>query len=232
VIALPAPVVETHESIRVVRDDLLPGGTKMRAIMPIIASDDAVEFVYASPAQGYAQVALAHCALAQGRAATVFTAKRKDPHPLTLRAKRAGAKVVLVPFGRLNVVQSRAKAYAAHVGATIIPFGCDVPLCRDEIAAAARTIKPEPKEVWSVAGSGVLTRSLQQAWPGARFFAVVVGSERANVGWAERIECPQPFEDDARQLPPFPSARNYDAKAWAYIKQQASPGALFWNVGA
>lgn len=230
--ALPPPVVEAHGGIRVVRDDLLPGGTKMRAIEPLIAASMAGEFVYASPAQGYAQVALAHCAAAAGRRATVFTAARKDPHPLTQRARRAGAKVVMVPFGRLNVIQARARAYSAEVGASLVPFGCDVPLCRDAIAAAARLIDPAPAEVWSVAGSGVLTRSLQQAWPGARFFAVVVGSERANVGRAERIESPQPFEDDARELPPFPSARNYDAKAWAYIKRQASPGALFWNVGA
>jgi hypothetical protein len=229
---LPAPVVEMHDGIRVVRDDLLPGGTKMRAMMPLIAGSMAGEFVYASPAQGYAQVALAHCATALGRRATVFTAMRKTPHPLTLRAKAAGAKVVLVDFGRLNVVQSRARNYADEVGAMLVPFGCDVPLCRGAVAEAAATIDEPPAEVWTVAGSGVLTRSLQIAWPKARFYAVVVGSEKANVGRATRIECPIAFEDNARLLQPFPSARNYDAKAWEYIKRQASPGALFWNVGA
>ena len=32
--------------------------------------------------------------------------------------------------------------------------------------------------------------------------------------------------------PPFPSAPTYDAKAWKFIKEHASRGALFWNVGA
>ena len=230
--SLPPPHVEAVDRWRVVRDDLLPGGTKMRAILPLVAASPADEFVYASPAQGYAQVALAHRAGMLGRRSAVFTADRKTPHPLTLRARAAGAKVVMVPFGRLNVVQARARAYAQKVGASLVPFGCDVPLCRDAIAAAARLIADPPAEVWTVAGSGVLTRSLQAAWPAARFVAVVVGSERADVGRAERIDSPLPFEADAVDLPPFPSARNYDAKAWGYFRRQASPGALFWNVGA
>lgn len=229
---LPAPVVQAHGSLRVVRDDLLPGGTKMRAIQPLIAASEACEFVYASPAQGYAQVALGYIAAAMGRRATVFTAKRNTPHPLTLAAKAAGATIIQVPFGRLNVVQARARAYAQHTGAALVPFGCDTPLCRDAIAAAAQTIQPPPAEVWTVAGSGTLTRALQQAWPEAKFFAVVVGGSTAKVGRAVRIDHPLPFEADARVLPPFPSTRNYDAKAWEYVKRQAGPGALFWNVGA
>lgn len=229
---LPEPVIQEHEGIVVVRDDLLPGGTKMRAIMPLIEASNAEEFVYASPAQGYAQVALAHCARAAGRRATVFTARRTEMHPLTQRAKQAGAKIVMVPFGRLNVIQSRARQYTAEVGASLVPFGCDVPECRDAITDVARRMPVQPDEVWSVAGSGVLTRSLQQAWPKARFFAVVVGSEKANIGRATRIDYPRPFEDAARVFPPFPSAKCYDAKAWEFIKRQASPKALFWNVGA
>lgn len=232
VLAAIDPIGGLAETDQAMLDDLLPGGTKMRAIMPLIASSMAGEFVYASPAQGYAQVALAHCTAALGRRATVFTAERKVPHPLTMRAKAAGAKIVQVGFGRLNVIQSRAKRYTQEVGAMLVPFGCDVPLCRDAIAEAARQIDAPPDEVWTVAGSGVLTRSLQAAWPKAKFYAVAVGSEKANTGRAIRIDCPVPFEDNARVFPPFPSARNYDAKAWEYIKRQASPGALFWNVGA
>jgi hypothetical protein len=93
---LAAPVLAPYGARHVVRDDLLNGGTKMRAIMPLIEASPATEFVYASPAQGYAQVALALCAAAHGRRATIFTAKRKAPHPLTLRAKAAGAKVAVI----------------------------------------------------------------------------------------------------------------------------------------
>lgn len=228
---MPTPILESHGGIVVVRDDLLPGGTKSRAMLALMLRTAASEFVYASPAQGYAQVALAHTARTLGRRATVFTAKRKGPHALTRQAHQAGAKVVMVPFGRLNVVQARARAYAQQAGACLLPFGADDPVCIAAIAADARRIAYQPAEVWCVAGSGVLTRALQLAWPKARHFAVLVGTDKASTGVAERIRHPQPFEDDARVLPPFPSASNYDAKAWEYVRHRASPGALLWNVG-
>ena len=34
------------------------------------------------------------------------------------------------------------------------------------------------------------------------------------------------------EMPPFPSAPTYDAKAWKFVKEHAKEGALFWNVGA
>ena len=163
---LPTPVVEQHAGVLVVRDDLLPGGTKMRAILPLMQVQAAAEFVYASPAQGYAQLALAHCARLLGRQATVFTAARKVPHPLTLAATHAGATVVPVPCGYLSVVQARARAYAAERGAFLVPFGAEYAESLHAIAAAAIATGLQPNEVWSVAGSGVLTRALQLAWPG------------------------------------------------------------------
>lgn len=59
----PRPVITKLDGIRVVRDDLLPGGTKQRASAPFI--QDMVNigyshFVYASPFAGFAQVALAY----------------------------------------------------------------------------------------------------------------------------------------------------------------------------
>lgn len=229
---LPTPVVEQHAGVLVVRDDLLPGGTKMRAILPLMQVQAAAEFVYASPAQGYAQLALAHCARLLGRQATVFTAARKVPHPLTLAATHAGATVVPVPCGYLSVVQARPRAYAAERGAFLVPFGAEYAESLHAIAAAAIATGLQPNEVWSVAGSGVLTRALQLAWPGARFVAVVVGKEGCDTGRARRIVHAQPFDRLARVLPPFPSAAGYDAKAWEYIRAEAAPGALFWNVGA
>ncbi|MBN9341758.1 MAG: hypothetical protein ABT02_10130 [Comamonadaceae bacterium SCN 68-20] len=229
---LPSPVIEEHAGVLVVRDDLLPGGTKMRALLPLMQAQVAAEFVYASPAQGYAQVALAHCARLLGRRATVFTAARKVPHPLTVAAADAGAAVVLVPCGYLSVVQARARAYAAERGAHLVPFGADAAASLGAIAEAAAATGLEPAEVWSVAGSGVLTRALQRAWPRARFVAVVVGREGCDTGRARRIVHPLPFERAAKVRPPFPSAPGYDAKAWEYIRAEAGPGALFWNVGA
>lgn len=228
---LPIPVVEEHNGFVVVRDDLLPGGTKMRAILALMQGQTKDEFVYASPAQGYAQLALAHCARLLGKKATVFTAARKVPHPLTQAAADAGAFIVPVPCGYLTVVQARARTYAAERGAHLVPFGVDAVASMEAITQAAGSIALEPKEVWTVAGSGVLTRALQRAWPQAKFVAVVVGREGCDTGSARRIVHPLPFERSAKVMPPFPSASNYDAKAWEYLCVEGKAGAVFWNVG-
>lgn len=49
---LPKPVIEEISGILVVRDDLLPGGTKRRALEKLV--EPGREYVYASPAYGYA----------------------------------------------------------------------------------------------------------------------------------------------------------------------------------
>ena len=227
----PAPVIVTVEGIQVVRDDHIPGGTKRRVLEPLVAKSTGSEFVYASPAYGYAQIALAYSCAAVGKAATVFVAKRKTMHPRTAEAQAAGARIVEVPHGYLSNIQAKARAYAEHSGAEMFPFGLDTPEFIEGLADVARALPVKPFEVWSVAGSGVLTRALQQAWPDAVFHAVRIGSD-PDAGRATVWRAQEKFEKPARLRPPFPSCDNYDAKAWRFIKKWAKPGALFWNVAA
>ena len=224
---LPAPVVDRVGSLLVVRDDLIPGGTKRRVVDRLIAGS--AEVVYASPAYGYAQVALAHAGRATGTRVTIFTAARREWHPRTREAVAAGARVVGVPFGYLSNVQAKAKAYAAQTGALLLPFGFDTPAFVAALADVARSLPVSLAEVWCVAGSGTMARALQAAWPAARCYAVQVGKP-PNAGRATVVKAPEPFERDAAEPPPFPSTSNFDAKAWRFVSRQASPGALFWNV--
>lgn len=225
------PVIETIDGFRVVRDDYLPGGSKMRYMLPLIAASNEHNIIYSSPAYGYAQIALAHVCKMLGKQAVVFVAKRKVPHPRTLAAKAAGALVYQVPHGYLSVVQAKAKAYQADHGGYIVPFGVNVPMAVNEFAKVARATGEMPTEVWSCAGSGTLTRGLQLAWPDAKFYAVRVGAV-PDVGVATLFTAPEKYEQDAKNPPPFPSCSNYDAKVWQFLKEHATPGALFWNVGA
>ena len=227
---LPAPVVQQHGRFRVVRDDLLPGGSKMRYMLPLLRDIAADEIVYASPAVGYAQIALAHCCAMLGKRAVVFVAKRKMPHPRTLAAKAAGATVYQVPCGYMTVVSSRARRFCADRGAHLIPFGVDVPEALEHFAAAARTTGEAPAEVWACSGSGALIRGLQLAWPAASFHAVRVGAV-PRVGKARLWTAPEKYEQPARLPPPFPSCDNYDAKVWQFASRHAADGALIWNVG-
>jgi hypothetical protein len=226
------PVVEElREGVRVVRDDLVPGGTKARvAHLLFDALHD--EYVYAGPCEGYAQVALAYTCRQHGKRATLFCAERKTRHARTLEAEAAGARVVEVQYGYLSNVWAKARAYCEQTGAAMLPFGLADPRIRTGIADVARRVAGPPAEVWTVAGSGTLSLALQEAWPDAVFRAVRVGREVPDAGRALVLTAPERFEQDARNPPPFPSCSNYDAKAWRFILQHATRGrnVLMWNV--
>lgn len=225
------PKISEHDGITVVRDDLFPGGTKAR-FLPILFKD-CEELVYASPAEGGAQTAIATVAKQLGKKATIFVAKRAEPHPRTMMAKKIGAKVLQVHPGYLTVVKKRAWAYSKHFGAKLMPFGADLPEAIELIADAARSLNLKPDEVWCASGSGVLMRGLAKAWPDARRFAVQIGRKLSpkDVAGAQIIEYPKPFAFALKAQPPFPSDPHYDAKAWEIAKARRGPGfCLFWNV--
>jgi hypothetical protein len=231
---IPDPVVEEREpGVFVVRDDLLMGGTKRCYADQLIRGHR--EVVYASPAYGGAQIAIAWSARELGVAATIFVAKRKMPHPRTQEAFRAGAKVVQVPAGYLANVQAKARRYCEATGAFLLPFGLDVPEAFDAIAARAAVVAKITgwlDEVWSAAGSGVLSRGLQRGLNAGRFIAVQVGRKlgKAEVGNAKVRVYPADFAEDAWRKPPFPSCSNYDAKAWDLFDRYGKGRRLLWNV--
>jgi threonine dehydratase len=165
----PFPVTIEHDGVLVVREDLFPGATKARFLGCMFEGAD--ESVYASPAEGGAQVALATVARQLGKQATIFVARRASPHPRTMEAAKLGANVISVASGYLSVVQARAREYCTRTGARLMPFGGDMP---EALAAAACAIGIEPDEVWCASGSGVLARGLAAAWPHARRHAVQV----------------------------------------------------------
>jgi hypothetical protein len=226
-----SPVVREHNGIMVVRDDLFPGGTKARFLPVLFEGVD--EVVYASPCEGGAQTALATVAAQLGKRATIFVAKRKQPHPRGLMAKRLGAKVLQVSPGYLSVVQSRARAYCAATGARLAPFGVNMPEAISAISAAARAIGIEPDEVWCASGSGVLARALAATWPNARRHVVEVGRSLSlqDVAGATIHKSGLPFEKPSKAQTPFPSDPHYDAKAWEICKARHGAGlVVFWNV--
>jgi len=225
------PVVREHSGVLVIRDDLFPGGTKARFMSVLFEGTD--EAIYASPAEGGAQTALATVARDLGKRATVFVAARAKLHPRTLEAARLGAKVVPVRPGYLSVVQARAKEYAKASGARLVPFGVDLPEAITRLAEAALATGLDPDEVWCAAGSGVLARALAKAWPRARRHVVQVGREldAHDVAGAAIHIHPRPFSDVAKTMPPFPSDPHYDAKAWETMTARKGPGRIvFWNV--
>ena len=231
---LPKPIVKEHDGIQVVRDDLIEGGTKRRAFYTYIKSKDYDEFVYASPRQGYAQLSLAYACRDLGRKATV-TVPQGQRYWLTYKAEELGANIIEVPMGFLTNIQAKAKKYCLDNGAHLIPFGGDHPIIIESMRQSALSIGINPKEVWTVMSSGVLSRGLQGAWPDAKVYGVKIGHNTTprEQGRAETFKSDYKFHQECKEdeRPPFPSSLTYDSKAWGFIREYASEGSLFWNVG-
>ena len=234
---LDPPIVEEHEGFQIVRDDMIGGGSKMRFADYLIRSNKEIEeWVYgSSPATGYAQISLSYLCRKYGKKSVIFMADRaiNKRHKYQLEAIEAGADMRWVPNGMLSVTEKRARDYVSDspTSRRLLPIGFDDPTVVASIIRVAQSMDVEPREVWTVGSSGTLTRGLQRAWPDASFHCVTVG-HAGDYGRAKTYRCEIPFNKATKVLPPFPSAPTYDAKAWEFMLEHASPGALFWNVGA
>ena len=183
---------ENQNGIYVLRDDLLPGGTKSILLDSIINggkthsdpqlkgnrvptyNDDINEIVYASPCYGGFQIALSIFCKNNNKKATVFCAKRKIRHPNTETCIQNGATVVEVPYGYLSVVEKHAREYvrAREPGVVLkIAFGANSPESINIIASRAKcviekfytTYGTPPDEIWCAVGSGTLISGIIQA---------------------------------------------------------------------
>ncbi len=65
--------IEQHKGVKVLRDDLLTGGTKS-ILMPSIIGDD-LEYVYSSPVYGGFQIALSAYCQSVNKKATILWLK-------------------------------------------------------------------------------------------------------------------------------------------------------------
>jgi len=234
-VKLPAPIIEEFDGIQVVRDDLLDGGTKRRAFTMYVASlPDVKEFVYASPRQGYAQLSLAYACKDLGRKCTVTVPQGKR-YWLTDEAEKLGCNIIEVPMGYLSNIQHKARVYCEENESHLIPFGGDHPIIIEAMTHTALSLDIQPKEVWTVMSSGVLSRGLQSAWSDAKVYGVQIGHNTTEdeMGRAETFRSKYKFQQECKkdERPPFPSSLTYDSKAWTFIKEHASKEALFWNVG-
>ena len=247
----PAPVIEQHEGIYVVRDDLLNAGTKVRGADYLIGHcpnhRHITEWVYGScPATGYAQISLPFLCNRYNKRAVIFMAARSMDklHEYQRRGISLGAEYHWVKDGMLAVTQKRARDYVAESPTTraLLPIGLEHPTVFASFVVVARNLPVVPRTVWSIGSSGTLSRALQQAWPHAEVHVVSAGGH--TMGERERgraIFHPTKYKWNQAvkqsERPPFPSAPEYDAKAWRpmleyYETHERREPILFWNVGA
>jgi hypothetical protein len=229
----PSPVIELHEGVRVVRDDLLVG-SKVRAGDLLVSRIKENTLVYVQPRTGLAGVSILDVAKRHGKKVKLFmpSSKRISEHQACCIER--GAEYEFHRIAAMPVLNGIAKKWAdKHDDAYFIPLGLKHELVTAGFVKVASQI-PEPEEVWTVISTGVLHRSLQIAWPNAKFHCVAVARnmKKGEIGHDRIISHPLPFTSHIKEdLTPFPSVNTYDAKAWKYIPKNTSKDILFWNVG-
>lgn len=239
-------------TVTVVREDLLPGGTKQRALLPYL-SDAMVRgctsFVYASPPPGFAQVALAYVAQRLGVGCTVFCELAGDGslHEYSRLARSHGATVRAA--ASLAAAEADADAYAVAVrDCCRLPLGFgDSPFMTHYRAALARAwtqIVEEldylPRRVWLPVGSATLATVFRQVVPVETTLLCVdvrvlarddVRLRRLSELPGVAVQhAPEPFHEPCTTPVPIPSNEHYDAKLWRLVRDQGSDRDLWWNV--
>jgi hypothetical protein len=256
----PKAVVEPLEidvrTIHVVREDLLPGGTKQRAVVPFLnalRAHDYSEFVYASPFCGFAQVALAAGCQALGLKATIFCerdAGKQDPalHEFSLLARSMGAKTILVDSLEqaenvamsYSLSQERAR-YKIPLGFQHPDFHCELQKrVKRELMSIESILGKKQRRIRLPVGSGTLTRAFLAIVPKeVELICVdvhVLDRKDARIRSIAEYEnvtllsAPEEFQEPAGILPKIPSNTYYDAKLWRLIRKLGQDGDLWWNV--
>jgi hypothetical protein len=232
------PKLVEHDGFKVVRDDLMGYGSKCRFGDILVQTCKKDTLVYVQPRCGFAGISLAYLANKYNKRLVLFSPASKEISDHQAICIENGAQMKFKRIAAMPVLNSHAKKWAAANDAFFIPLG----LKHDLVTAAAVKVAHDlaevhgyPEEVWSAISTGVLQRSLQIAWPNAKFNGVAVARniKKGERGIAEIWSHPKAFAQkvDKEYAPPFDSAINYDAKAWEFMKKHGNQGSWFWNVG-
>lgn len=243
----PAPVIEKvskvfmpdskiYKSFNVIRDDLPEVGSKGRfgsLLMQRLKHDTVV---YVAPRAGWAPISLAKLCQMYDKRLILFAPASRIPSTHQQVAMELGAEMRFYRVAAMPNLQAKAEAFAKKHGYFFAPLGLRHPLVTAAIyATTKKLLGNKPKgEMWCAMSTGVLSRGMQLALPKWEHHGVAVArniqdGERGNAKiWSH----PYPFlQDEMPGLqPPFPSASNYDAKVWRFMREHARNGAYMWNV--
>lgn len=226
------------KSLTVIRDDLLPGGTKQRALYPYIKhinkSNQYNTFVYAGPTQGIAQLALGVVCKYLGLHAVMFYSGK--PTDITTRAINCGVEMHVSES--LHDAQQAAQQWCRDNGACLLPFGLHDSIFMGYLIGELRKVTANLKveRMWLIVGSGTLLKCLYHVFPTTYFMVVQVGKKI----WPDQYDpartrvfvAPQKFKNPTSLKPPYPSVLTYDAKIWQFVDRWAQSGDWIWNVAA
>lgn len=248
----PTIIISQHTvnngTVNVIRDDMLEGSTKQRALYNwLLSYGEYSEFVYAGPDNGHGQLSISIICQALGKKATLFLQSSTGKYTaLVEKSIKYGAKVHLFAAPLRTVTQEAAMYVDRHPNSLLIPLGADTAEYHRLMVRAINASFPkniEVKRMWITVGSGGLLKALSVVFPNTKFIAVRVGKaihledypdllNRTNVSYdaTEKYKFSQSVNES--EAPPYPSSSTYDAKMWVYILNNAEDGDYVWNAAS
>ncbi len=245
------------KKIFVVRDDLLPGGTKQRGVLDLVQEYKDLgykHFVYASPFCGYAQIALSYACELLNVSCKIFCEIDKSPncqpntpHPFTLQAEKHGAVIELTDTLKEAEIKADLAVVRRRDGIKI-PLGFSCPsfyrhyqhALKVEWERLVSTVTAHPQRMWLPVGSGTLVRSFSAVLPTEVSICALdvhvlspIDARIINLTEDKRVtlfSSPQAFHEPSTSCPQFPSNLFYDAKINSFIKAFGRDGDIWWNV--
>lgn len=227
--------IEQYKDTYVVRDDLINGGTKRRA-MSLIPSVSGM--IYPSPAWGGAAVAMSYECKDRGIPCSIFYPKRNRLTARQNLVRSNGARIMQVPFGRLNVIKSHAKKYEKESGHYLVRWGGgnDANKAIKEVAVELKKqiASEQIDSLWCASGSGTLISALSEILDIPCYGVIVgYGLKASDFPRVKKFyKHPLDFSQQTSYSPPFPSCKHYDAKAYEIMQFRRKKGekTIFWNV--
>ncbi|MDQ3401908.1 MAG: PLP-dependent lyase/thiolase [Actinomycetota bacterium] len=206
------------------------------------------EFVYASPAPGFAQVALAYTSQLLNVKCTVFCELLDgDFHEFSLLAESYGATIHACDS--LGSAEERARTFGHeddHRRKLPLGFGSTDYTAHlrqaftQQWAHVIEDLGTAPKGLWLPVGSATLATTFRETLPDSVVMHCVDVrvleeddpriTRLRDMPGVVMYRSDQRFLDPATTPPPIPSNAYYDAKLWPLIEEHATHGDLWWNV--
>jgi hypothetical protein len=146
--SFPKPVVQDHDGIRVVREDLLSVGSKARAGEALIAKCESDRIVYVQPRFGFAGVSLTELCKKYDKKLTLFMPSSKEVSEHQAYCIENGCEYHFFRIAAMPNLNKIAKSYAEKTGSFFIPLGLRHPLVTAMIIKTAVEISKRAK-IWS-----------------------------------------------------------------------------------
>ncbi len=235
--------IEQLDKFHIARDDLLPGGTKRRALEKWLPSLDSDHFIYVGSVYGSGGWALAEACKELGFGCTLYIPQspyepdwlnslslslRSFPSPSFYEGEGSREREISVIRTDPMPVQDLYDSLKDQKG--LLPLGYDDPYFKNCLADVFKSIDMAPSEIWMPCVSGVLVQAARQAWPDIPLNAVCVAKHHGDLGKARKYQASEKYHQRAQSLPPYPSNLFSDAKLWQFASRFALNNALIWNT--